>query len=885
MPGGSVSLNLIVSASVGAAHGALQSLGAAVTRLQAQAKAAQGPHKALGDQIARLRTFGAPVEDLRRRYDALGRTIEQTRRQAARLDQVQERIGQHRAAMGELWGQAVGVGGAALAFAAPVKAAIGFESAMADVKKVVDGTDAQLAALGTSIAGMSRTIPLAATDLADLAAAGGQLGVALDDLPAFVTTTAKMAVAFDMDAGEAGDAMAKLANVYQIPIGAIGGLGDVVNQLSNESPAKAGDIVRALSRVGGVARQFGLSAEGAAALSSALISLGKPPEVAGTAINAMLTKLSTADRQGRAFQDALAGIGMTAEGLKQAIAVDAQGAITGFLGALGQVPQADRTGLLVDLFGLEYADDIAVLAGSVESYKAALAIVPRSGGSMEKEFSARAATTANNLQLLKNNVMELGINLGSALLPALNDVLGAVRPLVTGLADFARAHPALVGGLGKLAAALLVFKAGSLAARAGYHWLASGLLGAQGRIMALRGAWLSLSLALQTRGVAAAAGGSALFTRLREIANSGSPIRALGFHLSGVTRFIRSALVATRAFSVALLTTPIGWIGLAVAGAALLIYKFWKPIAGFFRGLWQGLKAGLKPLEPAFAVFKKFAPWLFPVLIPLRMVRTALGWVGRGIKALFGPIEDVGGRAEAMGKRFGAALAGVVNFATAIPSRMYTAGANIVKSLWDGMKSLASKPVEAMKSIAGKIREYLPFSPAKVGPLRDIHRVRLVETIAEGMKPAPMVRAMKTATAATALALSLAAPAAAPALPRLPALPPVPTAELAITAALPQARPLPPVPTAPGTIGGRADGAVRGTAAPGIIGGRADGAVRGTAAPSVVFAPNITITGGGQGGASGGVKEQVEQALALSFEEFARLMDRYQKQQQRRSFA
>jgi hypothetical protein len=44
---------------------------------------------------------------------------------------------------------------------------------------VVDGTDAQLAALGTSIAGMSRTIPLAATDLADLAAAGGQLGVAL----------------------------------------------------------------------------------------------------------------------------------------------------------------------------------------------------------------------------------------------------------------------------------------------------------------------------------------------------------------------------------------------------------------------------------------------------------------------------------------------------------------------------------------------------------------------------------------------------------------------------------------------------------------------------------------------------------------------------------
>lgn len=92
-----------------------------------------------------------------------------------------------------------------------------------------------------------------------------------------------------MPAEQAGDSMAKPANVYQIPIDQIGKLGDAVNHLSNSSPAKASDIVNVLGRVGGVAKQFGLTELQTASLSNAFISLGKTPEVAGTAINGMLT--------------------------------------------------------------------------------------------------------------------------------------------------------------------------------------------------------------------------------------------------------------------------------------------------------------------------------------------------------------------------------------------------------------------------------------------------------------------------------------------------------------------------------------------------------------------------------------------------------------------
>lgn len=103
-------------------------------------------------------------------------------------------------------------------------------------------------------------------------------------------------------------------------------------------------------------------------------------------------------------------------------------------------------------------------------------------------------------------------------------------------------------------------------------------------------------------------------------------------------------------------------------------------------------------------------------------------------------------------------MSGIWKAVVSVVGKMSQAGSNIINSLVDGMKAAASKPIEVIKGIVQKIRNFLPFSPAKEGPLRDINRVRIVETIAGAMKPGPMVKAMRTATAATMIA---AAPGAA----------------------------------------------------------------------------------------------------------------------------
>ncbi|VEE07661.1 phage tail tape measure protein [Neisseria animalis] len=190
-------------------------------------------------------------------------------------------------------------------------------------------------------------------------------------------------------------------------------------------------------------------------LSNAFISLGKTPEVAGTAINGMLTKLMTADKQGKKFQAVLEGMGTDAKALKKAIAENGEQALMDFLRQIEKLPKENQMGALVDLFGLEYADDVAALVGGLDTYKKSIDELKKAGkggkpefmGSMEKEFAARSATTENGLTLMKNGFAELKTVVGDRLLPVINKVSAFIGNLTQNLADFAAKNPEVVDGL------------------------------------------------------------------------------------------------------------------------------------------------------------------------------------------------------------------------------------------------------------------------------------------------------------------------------------------------------------------------------------------------------------------------------------------------------
>ena len=141
--------------------------------------------------------------------------------------------------------------GLASVFSAPIQAAMQFESSMADVKKVVDfDTPQQFKEMSRDILELSKRIPMTAEALAQIVASGGQSGIAKQDLTAFAESAAKMGVAFDITAEQAGDMMAKWRTAFKMGQDDVNKLADKINYLGNTTAASAPLISDVVTRIG-----------------------------------------------------------------------------------------------------------------------------------------------------------------------------------------------------------------------------------------------------------------------------------------------------------------------------------------------------------------------------------------------------------------------------------------------------------------------------------------------------------------------------------------------------------------------------------------------------------------------------------------------------------
>lgn len=315
-----------------------------------------------------------------------------------------------------------------------VQAAVDFESSMADVAKVVDGLrdengnlNDSYYAMSDSIIQMSKNIPMAAEELAAITASAGQAGIAMDELTVFTETAAKMGVAFDTTAEQAGDWMAKWRTSFSMTQEQVTALADQINYLSNNSASTASEISTIVTAVGPLGDVAGISAAQIAALGSTMVGVGVQQDVAATGIK----KLATVMVSGASATDTQAAVlkqlGLDATQMAVRMQTDAEGAIMSFLQAVKKLPEAEQAAALKNYFGQESVGAIAPLLTNLDILQQRFNMVADAqqyAGSMESEYAARAATSANNIQLYENRIAALKIQLGTYLLPILNTVLG-----------------------------------------------------------------------------------------------------------------------------------------------------------------------------------------------------------------------------------------------------------------------------------------------------------------------------------------------------------------------------------------------------------------------------------------------------------------------------
>jgi TP901 family phage tail tape measure protein len=301
---------------------------------------------------------------------------------------------------------------------------------MSDIAKVVDGmkdsngkTTKSYDDMADSIVNLSKKIPMTTTEIGQIIASAGQAGIAKNELVGFAEDAAKMGIAFDTTAQQAGDWMAQWRTSLNLTQKGVVNLADQINYLGNTSSEKAGKLSQIVTDIGSLGKMAGLSGGQVAALGAA--TTGVDASVASTGIKSLITSLTAGSSATAKQQKVLSKLGMTSTGVAKGMQKNAEGTIMSVLRQINKLPKAEQAAAIKDYFGKQSLQTVSKLAGNVKNLKDQFDKVADStkyAGSMEKEYEARAATTRNSLQLLKNNFNAIKIQLGTAMLPAISKV-------------------------------------------------------------------------------------------------------------------------------------------------------------------------------------------------------------------------------------------------------------------------------------------------------------------------------------------------------------------------------------------------------------------------------------------------------------------------------
>lgn len=308
-----------------------------------------------------------------------------------------------------------------------VKNAISYESSMADVAKVVGGLKddngeltAQYYEMSDALLELSTRIPMTAEELTQIAAAAGQSGIARKEIVGFAEDAAKMGVAFDTTADQAGTWMAQWRTAFKMNQKEVTTLADQINYLGNVSGANALQLSGIVTAVGSLGDVGGLSAAQIAAIGDTMASVGVGEDVAATGIAKMITTMTAGSAATEKQSKVLKKLGIDATALADRMQTDAQGAIIDFMEALQKLPKAEQAAALKNYFGQESIKPISALYTNLDELKKhfdQVADASLYAGSMEDEYASRSATTENSIQLAKNALMRLSITYGQMFAP------------------------------------------------------------------------------------------------------------------------------------------------------------------------------------------------------------------------------------------------------------------------------------------------------------------------------------------------------------------------------------------------------------------------------------------------------------------------------------
>ncbi len=342
------------------------------------------------------------------------------------------------------------------------KASIDLETAFTGVIKTVDATEQELQELKQGFETMAKTVPIATTELYGIGEAAGQLGIKKENILGFSDVMAKLGVTTNMSSDQAATALARLANITQMPQTEFDRLGATIVALGNNLATTEAEIVEMGLRIAGAGSQIGLTEAQILSFAGALSSVGIEAESGGSAISRVMVDMANAVASGGQKLEQFAQVsGMSAAQFQQAFEKDAAGAIISFIEGLDKTAKSGGNVFAVledlGLSEIRVRDALLRAAGAGDLFRESLELGSEAwveNNALNKEAELRFETTASKIQLFKNQLQLTASAFGDALLPVISKALEGITPLVQRFSELSDGTKTTILVVAALAAAI-----------------------------------------------------------------------------------------------------------------------------------------------------------------------------------------------------------------------------------------------------------------------------------------------------------------------------------------------------------------------------------------------------------------------------------------------
>ena len=563
---------------------------------------------------------GADIKKLTERENELARAADRAR---AAQEKQQKAISGMKSGMAGAKENAGYAGASAAAMGgglvAAVKQAMSFEDQTAELRKYSDEADT----IFNDIIGLTRKYAKTSEDMTNMAAAAMQAGIAKTgkDVITIVEQQTQAAVAFGMTGDEVGSAWADIQSKMGMSVDQTKDVFDIVNQISNTTSASAEGIIEVLQRQGGTLKGLtALTSEQITALAGAFRSAAPSAEVAATSMGTFIGRLTTGDAATKAQRDALSKLGMDSVTLAKQLtgtSETAQSAIQNVFAQINKLPAHEQGAVIGQLFGTEagiksavstLASQANILGGNLTT----VADKSNYAGSMFGEYSSRANTTSNALQILQNNVAEVAGKIGTNFIPQIKAAAKWIQDNSTKIVAWVEQNKGLITTIGYVAAGLaglfaaavplfVAFKTlafyGNLL-KMGYHALSLVFQKTTWIMIKNFAVMLTNPIGLVIAGIVALVAIGIVLYKNWDV------IKAKCVELWAMfsAKFPNLAAIAKGAFNLVVAGAKWLWSGLKWAFDAIIAYlqHLWSFWSGVFQGIWNALKVWFNGVKTIF---------------------------------------------------------------------------------------------------------------------------------------------------------------------------------------------------------------------------------------------------------------------------------------------